>query len=894
MSKPKKSDIKSLAMKASGRTFTASWKIGSDAKKSGGRYQASSQSGSIRVLTVASPDRAKSKATKGRAEARWKREPLSTVTKSASLAESDYYPTSGKRAVASVVAYVELHGARSRGSSSSGKATASIKVLPPAKPSLSAVSYDNETKTLSCTATRRSSETVKGGYRHVKDMYYYVSRWGVYHGIAINSASMKDGYPTGASATISFDHPNFGDLYYDDYIHVRFHARARGMGGRSEYAERDHVDAWPARPVIKSVKVSETNDTITIDVITNADPDRHPVDSVQLQKQTGTTIDQGAWTDVDGAADDGNCSGMSDTISNSRPQAGDHLWYRVKAVHDGYTIYSDAVECDKLYVRAADAKQDAPESSIGIVSLAPTGEADSVDVVVGWEGDTYTATELSWSTDKMAWRSTKDPTSLVMPDGEWLDDPKKSQSYDYTSSVRIVGLDESELVYVRARRIMEDDQTVRGKWSTPKTVTPTTAPESVVLTVQDVAERGKPLEVSWTIGGDNPQTAWVLRDGSRVVASASDDVGGYRIPASYVSSDMSLTLDASTGGDYVSSASVDVAVIDPPSIGLTVAATTTAQPLVATLTAQDAPTSVEVSVSSCGVSSALPDGRIDQADGDVVWSGTVLSGWEGGVCSLTIDGARLVDGCDYIVTARPISQGIEGDAVTARTSVAWAHQAEAPSVSIEVDAGERTAAVTATAPAGAAASDTWSLCRKTEDGCYEIADGLPFGATVTDRFAPFGAEYRVATWTADGDVDWTDSAYDLQCAALRFDWDGKSLELPYDIAIGDSYAKDFTSRTDMGGAHDGWWNDGAVRRSSLSTNVVRVSGREQVALVKELARYAGPVFVRTPNGLAYEANVTVSDVSESASSALVACSFDAEEVELSEYVAAPNDIEEGA
>ena len=180
MSKPKKSDIKSLAIKASGRTFTASWKIGSDAKKSGGKYQASSQAGSIRVLTVASPDRAKAQATKGRAEARWKHEPLSTVTKSASLAESDYYPTSGKRSVAAVVADVELLGTRSGRSSSSGKATASIKVLNPAKPSLSAVGYDNDTKTLSCTATRRSSETVKGGYRHVKDMYYYVSMWGVY------------------------------------------------------------------------------------------------------------------------------------------------------------------------------------------------------------------------------------------------------------------------------------------------------------------------------------------------------------------------------------------------------------------------------------------------------------------------------------------------------------------------------------------------------------------------------------------------------------------------------------------------------------------------------------------------------------------------------------------
>lgn len=194
-----------------------------------------------------------------------------------------------------------------------------------------------------------------------------------------------------------------------------------------------------------------------------------------------------------------------------------------------------------------------------------------------------------------------------------------------------------------------------------------------------------------------------------------------------------------------------------------------------------------------------------------------------------------------------------------------------------------------TPPPGAAETDFYDIYRMTGDGAYLIGESFPLTYTATDEYAPFGAaltlHYRIATRTADGDVAFSDIEYVADGDRMRFDWAGGSLELPYNLSIGDSYKKDFQLRKHMGGSVDGYWNSNIERTASLSSDLIRLDQQEDVAMARQLAHYSGPVFVRTPDGSAYEANVQVSDMSTTG--VLEAIAIDATEIGLTQEFILP-------
>lgn len=126
---------------------------------------------------------------------------------------------------------------------------------------------------------------------------------------------------------------------------------------------------------------------------------------------------------------------------------------------------------------------------------------------------------------------------------------------------------------------------------------------------------------------------------------------------------------------------------------------------------------------------------------------------------------------------------------------------------------------------------------------------------------------------------------------MRFDWSGGSLELPYNISIGDSYTKDVEIRAHMDGSNDAYWNENITRTGSLSSDLIRLSQQEDIDLARALARYAGAVFVRTPDGSAYEADVQVSDMSTEG--ILTAIAIDATEIGLTQEFSLPIPYELG-
>lgn len=270
------------------------------------------------------------------------------------------------------------------------------------------------------------------------------------------------------------------------------------------------------------------------------------------------------------------------------------------------------------------------------------------------------------------------------------------------------------------------------------------------------------------------------------------------------------------------------------------------------------------------------------------------------------DGLDLWDGSTYEVTATATDQrtSLTSDAVTETFGVAWARQAPVldaedvtvtPLSSYDADGNhEVTASIVLPQGGSLTGTDRLDVYRVTSDGPYLIYSDASQGEVIADPYAPYGKSslaYRVAVRTVDGDLSWTDYPYRLDFGALRFDFGSRHIELPYNIKINDSYSKDFAVTRYLDGSIDGFWNAGAMRQGGFTTDLIKLFDRARLDTVRELAHYAGPCFVRTPEGCAFMADVEVNSIGTSYDSLALGISLSVTEVELtSEYMG----VSEGA
>lgn len=542
---------------------------------------------------------------------------------------------------------------------------------------------------------------------------------------------------------------------------------------------------------------------------------------------------------------------------------------------------------------------EAKAATIAIVSAASGEDGLSADLVIGWSEDAEgTGTEVTWSDREDAWESTDQPESFQ---ATWSDAKRKSSAWKKTQTVHVEGLEQGTKYWFRARRYSSDDGATYSPWSNAATVIPAVEPTSVTLTAPAFVERGRAVDLSWTYGGGSEQTAWRVMHGRVTVASGDDPVTGCVVAATRFAqltrgaSSYALTVEVSTGGDFVASAPVTVGIADRPTLAVS-DAEVTAQPVALTLTCSTNDASVAIVMTAAGATGDTPSGTRTQALGDTVWSAVTTPVWTGsGPYTATVIAPTdldLWDGARYLVEAVATDRrtGLSSDAAMGVVTVSWTHSAIATEdatvtpADVTDELGRRSlrCSVTPVAPEGASSTDVCDVYRVTSDGADLVAPGIPFGTTVVDEYATLGhASYRVCTRTADGDLDWLDFAYDLMCGSiLRVDWDGGYVELPYNVSVSDSYQKDFEGVRDLTGEVEGYWNSGATHRQSLSTDVIKIRSASVLSSLRKLAHYAGPTFVRTPDGCAYQANVDVSGIDSSHGSAAVSVALDATEVAL--------------
>lgn len=548
------------------------------------------------------------------------------------------------------------------------------------------------------------------------------------------------------------------------------------------------------------------------------------------------------------------------------------------------------------FTTPADSIDEAANDNIGIVSIEAGDDGTSADLVIGWtETTSYDGTEVTWSDREDAWESTEQPSSFQ---ATWADTKSRSSDWKTTQLVHVEELEQGTKYWFRVRRYGSEGS---SGWSNVVSIIPAVQPDSVTLMSPAFVERGKAVELTWSYGGGSEQTSWRVMSGGKVVASGDDPVTGCVVDATRLreltkdTDSITLSVEVSTGGDYVASDTVTLGIADRPTIGLT-DVEATSQPVSIPVSASSENCYVTMVILAMGASGSSPSGDRVQAAGDTIWSGVIRPDWTGSgpyTDTVTIDsGLDFWDGASYLVTAVATDSvtGLSSDSAYSYIDVDWTHKATTPGeptivpYDVTDDKGYRTLGcnVALASPEGYAAGDICDVYRVTADGAVLVAHGVQFGTTINDRYAVLGdAHYRIATRTADGDLDWVDFPYELKCGALlRVDWGGGYVELPYNLSRQDTYEKDFDAVKDLTGAIEGYWNRGVQHRQSLSTDVMRISSQATIGSLRELGRYPGPAFVRTSDGSAYQANVEVSGIDTAYKSAAIAVALNATEVDL--------------
>jgi len=265
----------------------------------------------------------------------------------------------------------------------------------------------------------------------------------------------------------------------------------------------------------------------------------------------------------------------------------------------------------------------------GIVGQPVAGDdGTTATVVVGWNFS-RTGCEVSWSSNPNAWESSETPETFEF---EWADpESKDPEHWGNTATVQIAKLEDGVTHYVRARSYYEQDEKMYSAYSETVTVTPFSAPTSVVLNEPGPVRRGDPIEVYWTIEGEHEQAEFNVfqtgMGGTSLASGTGSSCHATITPDRYGSADtISFHVEAGFGGGMTASNTVSVAIIDTPSCEVCVQEVT-AQEQPFEVYCDDGRSDVLLACSSMGIAYDGPDGDMSQQAGYVVWTTAMRPDW---------------------------------------------------------------------------------------------------------------------------------------------------------------------------------------------------------------------------------------------------------------------------
>ena len=749
------------------------------------------------------------------------------------------------------------------------------------------------------------------------------------------ATEVKTGELAGAvdGSTAYFDIADWAELANtDDYVRVTARDYSKGYVGDSKEVIRELYVSFPRKPVITGVDIPSSSPTDYVVVrFRNNQTKEHPVTGVRLEYLANTEYEDASsipgteeWTSHD-VVDNGDCVALSALVQSMIPSPGNHSWVRVRTWNRFEGKYSSYSEPYRLV--GLESEEPTVGDAGAVIAAALSGDdGRSAEVTLAWDGDDgASGTELSWSDSPHAWRSNDGPSAFEVG---WSDGPLTvgGTTWPDSATVHVAGLTEGTRYWLRSRRYLDSPDADRAYGAYypatgEVTVEPMTSPTTVVLTAPKYVAEGEAIPVSWSYDSGSKQVSWrlvtgevengVMSSAQVVVDSGTDSLGSHTIAPERAASLLAggsafLAVSVSTGGEPVTSQPVQVSLSVRPTVSVSVAQVTE-QPMQAVLGTGTESASVVLVVTAEGTSGDSPRGEEHQAAGDTVWSDVVRPEWQGNgpyTATVTMPPALdLRDGAGYVIRAKAVDDatGLSSDTVEAHFTVDLARKAPSPSdvTSVEpfdvTEGGVRTigARIDLVVPEDIDETDVMDVYRLTTDGPVAVATNVPAGSLVTDEHAPFGSgdlAYRVAVRTTDGSEEWVDIPYQLVPHSVfehmvRLDFGGEYVELDRGVQLTDAYSKSFESRRHVDGTTSGYWERGTTRSASASTMAVRVYEEAQDRALRALARYEGPVLVRTSDGDCYEADVQVAGLGTSGTTAKETVSLRIQAVAPSEYVA---------
>ena len=866
--------------KRSGNTLSTSWTVPAECKKSGAKDDVRFEGLSMEWVAYVT-DEAKKGGTLGpigkfktvSADSTGKE---SKQNDSQNLTRSKYHPNTGKPYLQGITFRIRGYNTQSGKRVYGEWVEKTLAFDKPAAPKLT-ITFDGETGKV----TPKYETTHPDGKKEVYDTQVWVTA---------GTQKLYDGtaYTDAEKTLTAVEVTGSRTLGQGKFIKVTMKARNRGLAGDSAKAEKSIYICCPNPPSVTDAVKRGTDDS-TAQVLVSINPNSpknkdggyiRPT-TIKLQALVDSTTEDDAasaassqgWDDV--ATDDGNTEGLTVAYVNVDSEAGKYTWFRAVAIRDGYTVTGKPYQAKRLNVT----QSSTVAGAASIDSLTSSGDGHSAIATLSGKQENDEGYEVSWSKSLDAWESTEPP-----------------ETFETTGSTLVIkGLDENVRYYAKARAYDLDSEGnhIYGDYSGVKDVVPASTPATVALSAPNVVARGDVIPFTWTFDSEVQQEAATLitdlgkwnAEGSSCAYSVTPDQYGS-------ASSITATVTMTTGGGWADSNEVTVQIADAPTCALSNPAATVAAQGQSFTVQSDKGGQVRVAVYANGCEGTGLHGDREQFDGDTVYSGVQTPSWSGtpraGSITLPSD-LVLYNGADYTLTVVAVdeSTGLESEPASSVFTISWSRTASQPTATTTVDADEKSVTVTVAAPSGADNNDTFDLYRVTPDGERKIAEGLPFGSSVKDRFAPYtssgtGLHYMAVHRTTDGDTcESGDIAYSLASKMLRFDWDGASVELPYNLKLSDSFAKDSEVRKHLDGTSQAYWNKGGTRKATFDTDLIKLVDVEQQTLLRDMFQHPGSVFVRTPDGLAFCADVQPGQIQRDTSNT-VAVSISAVEHDLTD------------
>lgn len=471
---------------------------------------------------------------------------------------------------------------------------------------------------------------------------------------------------TESSFTLTQQIPNRHTLAYGDYVNVFFRITAKGIAGDAETGN-GVVESFPVKPLIQVKATSEdwTSGSVIIgvDAYEFYSDSRYDATNVKLQLLRSTAYENAQdippiaqWRDI-GPVEPDECTAISLKISEVLPDAGTFTWIRAKSwndVEELYYRYSEPLRLKDLETPAP-VIPSAQDDIADVLSHVVNVDGTSVDVLVGWDAngqDDSNKTEVTWSTNEKAWRSTKQPDTFKFDD-DWNEGSVTvgSKTYNKSAHVTISELEPDTKYYVSCRRVLEPDEgdTTYGPYSTKYIVNTSDVsalPQSVALYSNGNIVYGEPIQLSWSYNSPMEQQSWMIKkavnssgysDNDIVLAMENDPRHTLKVPFyrdenkenPIVDEDeLRLYVVVTVASVTLTSEIITLDVLKKPEFDIVAPSMTIVQPATLAVFSDNKGVSVSYFIEAKNVVSEYPNGTVRQSDGDTVWSETVNPQWE--------------------------------------------------------------------------------------------------------------------------------------------------------------------------------------------------------------------------------------------------------------------------